>query len=193
MRVRPATAEDVEELGRALKVVVDEERWLAIQPPVTEAEMAERIRTAMAEGRRLFALEDDESGADGGPLVGLIELRPTRIQGVHSIGMWILPGHRGKGGGRMLVDAAIEARPPDVHKIELEVWPDNEAAIALYERAGFQREGLRRDHYPRRDGRLHSSLIMARLFPTPRRGVRSNDRIATRSANAPESGEVRSQ
>ncbi len=65
----------------------------------------------------------------------------------------------------MLLDAAIEARPADVHKIELEVWPDNEAAIRLYEGAGFEREGLRRDHYRRRDGRLHSSLIMARLFP----------------------------
>jgi RimJ/RimL family protein N-acetyltransferase len=162
MRVRPATPEDAAELGRALKVVVDEERWLAIQPPVTDAEMADRIRTAMAEGRGVFALEDD---AADGALVGLIDLRPTRIEGVHSIGMWILADHRGKGGGRLLLEAAVGARPADVHKIELEVWPENDAAIRLYERAGFEREGLRRDHYRRRDGRLHSSLIMARLFP----------------------------
>jgi RimJ/RimL family protein N-acetyltransferase len=162
MRVRPATAEDAEELGRALKIVVDEKRWLAIQPPVTDAEMAERIRAAIDEERRHFALEDDD-----GALVGLIELRPTRTEGVDSIGMWILAAHRGRGGGGMLLDAAIEARPADVHKIELEVWPNNESAIALYERAGFDREGLRRDHYRRRDGRLHSSLIMARLFPDP--------------------------
>jgi RimJ/RimL family protein N-acetyltransferase len=171
LRVRLATHEDAAELGRALKVVVDEVRWLAIQPPVTDAEMAERIRTAMAEGRRVFALEDDAGTDDRGPLVGLIDLRPTRVEGVHSIGMWVLAGHRGKGGGRMLLDAAIDAHPPNVHKIELEVWPDNEAAIGLYERAGFEREGLRRDHYRRRDGRLHSSLIMARLFPDA--GVRS--------------------
>jgi RimJ/RimL family protein N-acetyltransferase len=161
MRVRPATHEDAAELGRALKVVVDEKRWLAIQPPVTDAEMAAGIRARLDEGQKLFALEDDSSGA----LVGLINLRPTRTEGVWSIGMWILAEHRGKGGGRMLVDAAIEARPADVHKIELEVWPENDAAIRLYERAGFEREGLRRDHYRRRDGRLHSSLIMARLFP----------------------------
>lgn len=165
MRVRPATREDAEELGRALKIVVDEERWLAIQPPMTEADLATGLRTRMAEGQRLFALEDEAGTTGGGSLVGLIALRPTRIEGVDSIGMWILPGHRGKGGGRLLLEATIEARPPDVHKIELEVWPDNEAAISLYERAGFEREGLRRDHYRRRDGRLRSAVIMARLFP----------------------------
>ncbi len=160
MQVRPIAAEDVEELGRGLKIVVDEKSWVAIQPPVTDLEMAERIGHAMAEGRKHFVLE-----ADDGTPVGLIELRPTRIEGVWSIGMWILPGARGKGGGRLLLEAAIAAKSTDVHKIELEVWPHNEAAIHLYERSGFEREGLRRDHYRRKDGRLHSSLIMARLFP----------------------------
>jgi RimJ/RimL family protein N-acetyltransferase len=122
MRVTPVTDEMMAALGRALKVVVDEERWLAIQPPVTAEEMAERIRGRAAEGELLLALGDD----DGAP-VGLVNLRPTRIDGVDSIGMWMLPEHRGKGGGRMLLEAAIEARPADVHKIELEVWPHNEA------------------------------------------------------------------
>jgi RimJ/RimL family protein N-acetyltransferase len=164
MRVRPVTDDDIEELSRGLKVVVDEKRWVAIQPPVTEAELAERFRARIGEGHRMFALEDDEAG--GGPaLIGNIDLRPTRIEGVHAIGMWILPGRRGKGGGRMLIEAALAARPAEVHKIELEVWPHNEAAIGLYERMGFEREGLRRDHYRRKDGKLHSSVIMARLFP----------------------------
>ena len=170
MQVIPVTDSDVEELARGLKVVVDEKRWVAVQPPVTEAELAERFRTRLGEGHRMFALEDTDA-EDGPALIGNIDLRPTRVDGVHAIGMWILPGRRGKGGGRMLLEAAIEARPRDVHKIELEVWPHNEAAIALYERLGFKREGLRRDHYRRRDGRLHSSVIMARLFPgaTPAR------------------------
>ncbi|HUB99737.1 MAG TPA: GNAT family N-acetyltransferase [Solirubrobacterales bacterium] len=58
----------------------------------------------------------------------------------------------------------LAARPPDVHKLELEVFDDNTAAIGLYESAGFEREGLRRDHYRREDGSLRSALIMARLF-----------------------------
>ena len=164
MRVRPVTSADLEELARGFKVVVDEKRWVAMQPPVTEAEVVEDLRERLAEGRRLFTLEDP--GAEGRPaLVGHIDLHPTRIDGVWAFGMWVLPGLRGKGGGRMLLEAAIDARPADVHKIELEVWPHNEAAIGLYERMGFEREGLRRDHYRRNDGRLHSSVIMARLSP----------------------------
>jgi putative acetyltransferase len=78
--------------------------------------------------------------------------------------MWVLPEHRGKGGGRMLLDAALAARPQDAHKIELEVFPENEAAAALYRSAGFEVEGRRRAHFRRRDGSLRSSVIMSRLF-----------------------------
>jgi RimJ/RimL family protein N-acetyltransferase len=85
--------------------------------------MAAGMRLRLQEGQKLLALEDATDGEEPGPLVGMITLRPTRIAGIDSIGMWILPMHRGKGGGRMLVEAAIAARAPDVHKIELEVWP----------------------------------------------------------------------
>jgi RimJ/RimL family protein N-acetyltransferase len=164
VRVRPVTPADFEELARGFKTVIDEKRWVAMQPPVTEAELVEGLRERLAEGRLMFTLEDPD--AEGGPaLIGHIDLHPTRIEGVWAFGMWVLPEARGKGGGRMLLEAAIDARPPGVHKIELEVWPHNEAAIALYERLGFEREGFRRDHYRRRDGNLYSSVIMARLFP----------------------------
>ena len=56
------------------------------------------------------------------------------------------------------------ARASGAHKIELEVWPDNEPAIALYASAGFVREGHRRDHYRRRDGSLRSSVLMGLLL-----------------------------
>jgi RimJ/RimL family protein N-acetyltransferase len=164
VRVRPVTPADFEELARGFKVVIDERRWVALQPPISEAELVEGLGARLDEGRLLFTLE--APSAEGGPaLLGHLDLHPTRAEGVWAFGMWVLPGARGKGGGRLLLEAAIEARPPDVHKIELEVWPHNEAAIALYERLGFEREGLRRDHYRRRDGALHSSVIMARLFP----------------------------
>jgi putative acetyltransferase len=77
--------------------------------------------------------------------------------------MMLLPEARGRGAGRALLDAALEhARRVGAHKVDLEVWPDNGRAIALYAAAGFTVEGLRDRHYRRRDGSLRSSLIMAR-------------------------------
>jgi ribosomal protein S18 acetylase RimI-like enzyme len=65
----------------------------------------------------------------------------------------------------MLLDALVEhARSLDSHKIELEVWTDNARAISLYATSGFEVEGLRRDHYRRKDGSLRSALVMARFL-----------------------------
>jgi RimJ/RimL family protein N-acetyltransferase len=41
------------------------------------------------------------------------------------------------------------------------VFPYNVAAITLYESLGYQREGLRRDHY-RRGGKLLDAILMAK-------------------------------
>ncbi|HEX5982889.1 MAG TPA: GNAT family N-acetyltransferase [Solirubrobacterales bacterium] len=157
MQVRDATFEDCDALGAGMKVVVDEGVWLATAE-ATELELANRFRQAILEGHQLFVLEDE------GGIVGSLGVQPTQAEGVTALGMWVLPSHRRRGGGRMLLEAALAARPEEVHKIELEVFPENEGAIALYRQMGFAEEGLRRDHYRRRDGSLRSALIMSRLF-----------------------------
>lgn len=158
MEVRPAAIVDSGPLGRGMKQVVDEGVWLATEAGATEADLAARFRLALEDGHPLFVLED------GGEIVGCVGLHPAPADGVLALGMWILAPWRGRGGGRLLIDAALGARPADVHKIELEVFPENEAAIGLYRAAGFEQEGLRRDHYRRRDGSRRSAVIMARLF-----------------------------
>lgn len=158
VRVRPATLEDCAAIGRGMKTVVDEGSWLATESTTGAGQLEQRFRDEIERGTPLIVLEED------GAVVGSIALHPTAVSGVLSVGMWILSSHRGRGGGRMLMDAALAARPERVHKIELEVWPDNEAAISLYRGMGFEREGLRRNHYRREDGSLRSALIMSRLF-----------------------------
>jgi ribosomal protein S18 acetylase RimI-like enzyme len=160
VQVRDATFEDCDALGKGMKVVVDEGRWLATES-ATELELANRFRQAILEGEPLLVLEERDGG-----IVGALGLHSTHAPGVLALGMWVLPSQRRRGGGRMLLEAAVAARPDDVHKLELEVYPDNEAAIALYRELGFEEEGLRRDHYRRSDGSLRSSLLMARLFGT---------------------------
>jgi RimJ/RimL family protein N-acetyltransferase len=145
---------------------VAEEGLIATEPPVDIPERADRIRAMLgAEDRSgSWVLESD------GRVVGSAGAHET-VPGVLSLGMAILPEARGRGGGggggggRMLLDAVLaHATDREAHKVELEVWPDNGRAIALYVAAGFGVEGLRRDHYRRRDGTLRSALLMARYF-----------------------------
>jgi len=165
MRARPATADDAEAFALVVAAVAEEGRWIASEAPVDVAQRAGQMREWVQRGDGLFVLEDD------GRVVGCLGLHQLGVRGVVSLGMCIVADARGRGGGRALMDAAMAwLHDSDMHKVELEVWPDNEHAIALYERYGFEVEGTRRDHYRRRDGSLRSSVIMARLLH-PQRGT----------------------
>ena len=159
MEVRAARIDDCEAIARGMKVVVEEGRWLATPAGTPVEDIAERFRAAVEwDGNFLFVLDED------GEPVGAAGLQPTAVEGVLSLGMWILPERRGRGGGRALLEALLDAVPAGAHKVELEVFPDNEAAIGLYRSLGFEQEGLRRDHHRHRDGTLRSALLMARLY-----------------------------
>jgi [ribosomal protein S18]-alanine N-acetyltransferase len=155
--VRRGALADAIDAASAIAVVA-EEGSLGAQPPVDVAERAQRIRETVERGdpAGLWVLVDD-----AGRQVGHIVVEES-VRGVLTIGMAVLPEARGQGGGRALLAAAQDhARAVNAHKISLEVWTDNARAIALYAAAGFEVEGLRREHYRRRDGSLRSTLIMA--------------------------------
>jgi len=153
-RARPA---DSAEAARGFAAVA-EEGFLGAQPPVDLKDREQRFME-LIERDAFWVLEDD------GRIVGHAAA-PESTPGVLSIGMAILADARGRGGGRALLDAIKEhARSTGAHKISLEVWTDNARAIALYAAAGFEVEGLRRDHYKRQDGSLRSTLIMAWRVP----------------------------
>ena len=72
---------------------------------------------------------------------------------------------RGRGVGSLLMTSAIEkARADGLHKLSLEVFPHNTAAIALYRKFGFVEEGRRLQHYRRANGELWDSLVMGRVL-----------------------------
>jgi ribosomal protein S18 acetylase RimI-like enzyme len=64
-----------------------------------------------------------------------------------------------------LVAAAIEgARNKGLHKLSLDVFAHNAAAIALYHEFGFVEEGRRVGQYRRSSGELWDSIVMGLLL-----------------------------
>jgi RimJ/RimL family protein N-acetyltransferase len=80
---------------------------------------------------------------------------------VADLGLMVAATHRRRGIGWALLERTVEwARANGILKLELHVFPHNEAAIALYDRFGFVREGYRSRHY-RRGGEYVDAVLMA--------------------------------
>ena len=82
---------------------------------------------------------------------------------VADLGLMVAAAHRRRGIGTALMLAAEEwASTAGVSKLELHVFPHNSGAIALYEKLGYEREGLRRGQYASADGRMRDVILMAK-------------------------------
>lgn len=103
----------------------------------------------------------------GGKVIGSIGLHRAphhRRSHVASLGMAVHDAFAGRGAGAALMAAVVNLaeRWWNIKRLELNVYADNAPAIALYERFGFEREGLFRA-YAWRDGAYVDSVAMARL------------------------------
>jgi RimJ/RimL family protein N-acetyltransferase len=134
-----------------LFAVVAEERTIASEPPVNVEAQTAQFTASMAES--MVAVAD-------GRVVGMIRTKVSR-HGFGEFGMLVDREWRGRGVGSALIQATIDwARDQGLHKLCLEVFPHNAAAIALYRRCGFVEEGHRVKHYRRASGELWDSIIM---------------------------------
>jgi ribosomal protein S18 acetylase RimI-like enzyme len=153
--VREATLADVDALVAILVEVAGEGRWIGAEAPVDVERRRQRM-VADVESDGVIVLVAEV----GGVPVGELGLQLARY-GVADLGMAVAAGWRGRGvGSALLAEAVDRARAAGAHKIALQVWPHNAAAIALYERFGFEREGYLRRHYRRRSGELWDAIIM---------------------------------
>ena len=101
-----------------------------------------------------------------GKVIGCIGLErfENRRSHVGQFGLAVHDAYAGRGAGTALLAAMIDLADNwlNLKRLELGVYADNARAIALYERFGFEREGLRRA-YAWRNGDYVDSLAMARL------------------------------
>jgi putative acetyltransferase len=124
-------------------------------------EIEKRLADPPPTSRRLVAEVD-------GRVVGVLGLDVGRGRRAHAaaLGMMVHDEFQGRGVGTALLAAAVELaeRWLGLHRLELEVYPDNAAALRLYRKFGFEEEGRKR-RYAFRDGEWVDVICMARLAP----------------------------
>jgi len=108
----------------------------------------------------------------GGEIVGSSGMHPggpsPRRRHVMHLGISVRADAQGQGVGSALMQAMcdIADRWIGLLRLELSVYVDNERAIALYRRFGFEIEGRARG-YVLRDGAYIDAFLMARIHPAP--------------------------
>ena len=80
----------------------------------------------------------------------------------HILNLCISDHHRRLGlGQKLLLHMLTMAKNKEINTVFLEVRPSNEAALALYDKLGFNQIGIRNDYYPAKVGR-EDAVILAK-------------------------------
>jgi RimJ/RimL family protein N-acetyltransferase len=145
-RLRRATAADAGFLAD-LAAHDEVEPFMAAVSPRSREELGEEVRRSGEEpglhGR--FVLEVE--GTPAGTLAYDVANRRSRIAYLHAI--MLHPDYRGRGlaaaATRLLTQHLVFDL--DFHRVQLEVYGFNERALRHFDRAGFIREGIRRQAY----------------------------------------------
>jgi RimJ/RimL family protein N-acetyltransferase len=138
-------------MAQMFAAVAEERDGIATEPPVDTGERTAQFARTIAGS--VVAVADCQ-------VIGMIHLEVTR-HGFGEIGMLVGRGWRGRGVGSALLRAAVGlARDQGLHKLSLEVFAHNAAAIAPYRKCGFVEEGRRTRQYRRASGELWDSIVM---------------------------------
>ena len=157
--IRDAVADDLPGIIALSETVAAEGRWIGMQSPIDVQRVTDRFLAHVSGSDQLSLVAISPDGA----VVGQLQMAAAPY-GVADLGMMLAADFRGQGLGRRLLDRGIAwaSARPDLHKLELQVWPHNAAAIALYRSAGFEQEGYLQRHYRRRNGEIWDAVIMGR-------------------------------
>jgi RimJ/RimL family protein N-acetyltransferase len=123
--------------------------------------LSEGVAAVFAEGGAVYAIADPETDDLLGG-IGFDKVVPSRGQA--EIGYWVGPWARGRGVATAAVRALSgHALGAGLHRLELLTHWDNPASMRVALAAGFQREGVRREALPNRDGGRDDLIVFTRL------------------------------
>jgi L-phenylalanine/L-methionine N-acetyltransferase len=156
--IRPAASSDAQEIADFHNLPGYRAGTLRLPYQSTE-EVRRFIEQPRGEGLNLVAIMDGIVVGD----IGLIRASGRRAHSA-TIGMGVHDGYHRRGIGRALLGEIIAIADDwlDLHRLDLTVFCDNEAAIALYQSFGFETEGVHRG-YAFRAGAYADAFAMARL------------------------------
>ncbi|MFW6200950.1 MAG: N-acetyltransferase family protein [Gemmatimonadota bacterium] len=101
-----------------------------------------------------------------GAVAGWAALSPVSdrcaYEGVAEVSVYVGEQHRGRGVGSALLGALVEASErAGIWTLQAGMFPENEASVALHERHGFRRVGVR-ERFGRLNGRWRDVLLLER-------------------------------
>ncbi|MFW9843099.1 MAG: GNAT family N-acetyltransferase [Candidatus Thorarchaeota archaeon] len=139
---------------------MSEDALLWSNPPYDE-EKIDRWIGSSENGISIVAISKDR-------LVGIAavyQLLRQRQNGIGGMMIYLHQDFHGIGLGTEMTDQLLSfARDKGLHRIGLEVVEENEAAVRLYQKCGFEIEGVMRDAYFGTDNKYHNLLVMGMLF-----------------------------
>lgn len=160
--IRPVTREDAGALHALRRMPGVMENMLGV--PSWRLDQAREWLDGLGRDSHEFAAVTAEGRLLGE--AGLTVCPQPRLRHVGSVGILVCPEAQGQGVGSALMETLLDLADNWLMlvRVELEVFSDNRRAIRLYERFGFQTEGVKRMGAVRR-GRYADLQLMARLRP----------------------------
>lgn len=167
--LRSPGEEDAEAMLAYLRQVFDETHFMNRYPEEAEAMTLEREKAFLAHQAAAGARSMMINAVVDGRVAGNVGLNPVadmiKLRHRISIGIGIIKDYWGMGLGTLLMEEALrEAKRMDFYQAELGVYADNERAIRLYEKLGFERWGVTKNAFRLKDGTMLDEILMGRVL-----------------------------
>lgn len=162
--IRPVNMNDAKEINEMRRMEGIMENIMGLPSETVETSQDYLSRTDALRHQFVAVVKKDRNSELVVGTVGLHVHPLPRKRHSASIGIMVHTEYQGMGIGTKLLQTVIDLADNwlMLHRLELEVFADNEKAINLYQKMGFEIEGVRRKAAIR-NGRYADEMVMSRI------------------------------